>query len=404
MKYALLQALRFVVIAGAIMAAVYALVLARASRLFQEDTAVSVAAAVRVQPHNALYLDRLASWQPDERESLLKRSLAENPFNYEAWIRLGLMAEMQAGDDSTAEQDYLKAAEVDHMFLPRWTLTNFYFRQNRPAPFFHWTKKTLEVTPYASDAVFAQMWQMTQDEDKLEAAIPDRTRILLQYAWYLSNHKQFDSIPTAVERLVKAVGKDDPSKWGLNDLVAASEDHMLAEGYMRPALTVWSTLHAFGWLKHTVPNDQKPLTNGRFEVPFYRHGFDWVSPDNPGTRVEHFPDVPEVRMNLNGDEGEHITLLQQYVDLAPDTRYTMTWKVQSEELNQPSGLAWHVHPVKGGGTAGGASGDLVGSPASWTFVSPIANAYLLTLEYIRPLGSTRARGALTLKSVTMNQK
>jgi len=238
MKSALLNALRYAVAGGAVAGCVYALILARASYLFHEDTAVSVAAAVRLQPHNAEYLDRLASWQPDDRKALLERSLAENRFNYNAWIRLGLMAEMQDGDNATAERYYLQAANVDHMFLPRWTLANFYFRQQRPDDFFHWTRETLAVTPYASDPVFAQMWQMTQDEDTIQAAIPDLPRILLQYAWYLTNSKQYDRIPRAVARLVHLVKKDDAGKWGRDDLLALSEDHMLAAGYLQPALAV----------------------------------------------------------------------------------------------------------------------------------------------------------------------
>ena len=189
MKSNLLQLLRYMVIVGAATGAYYALVLARASALFQQDTAVSVAAAVDLQPHNALYLDRLASWQPDNRKALLLHSVAENPFNSNAWIRLGFMAEMEEGDNVQAQKYYLQASNVNHMFLPRWTLTNFFFRQQKVDDFFHWTKATLAVTPYASDPVFAQMWQMTQDQDTLNSAIPDNPKILLQYAWFLSNNK-----------------------------------------------------------------------------------------------------------------------------------------------------------------------------------------------------------------------
>lgn len=405
MKTASLEALRYVVIAGAVIAAIYALILARASSLFEEDTAVSVAAAVRLQPDNAAYLDRLASWQPEDRKALLQRSLVENPFNYNAWIRLGLMAEMQDGDNATAEHDYLQAATVNHMFLPRWTLANFYFREQKPDAFFYWTKETLAVTPYASDPVFAQMWQMTQDADTLNAAIPDRPRILLQYAWYLSNAKQYDSIPRAVERLVHLVGHDDPRKWGRDDLLAVSEDHMLATGYLTPALNVWSTLHAAGWIQQSVPNDQTPLTNGDFSLPFYRHGYDWVPNENTGTRLEQYPEAHEVHVGIYGDEAEQLTLLQQYVAAAPNIHYTISWQVQTEDLEEPSGLAWHLHAIGPAAPAEVVSGDLLAQNKRWDFVTPAgAKTFLLTLEYARPFGTARARGGFNLKSVTMNQK
>ena len=44
-------------------------------------------------------------------------------------IQLGLNAEITEGDPKTAESYYLKAAAVNKMFLPKWTLTNYYFRQ-----------------------------------------------------------------------------------------------------------------------------------------------------------------------------------------------------------------------------------------------------------------------------------
>jgi len=404
MKSALLNALRYAVAGAAVAGCVCAIILARASYLFHQDTAVSVAAAVHLQPHNADYLDRLASWQPDDRKALLQRSVAENPFNYNAWIRLGLMAEMQDGDNAAAERYYLQAASVDHMFLPRWTLANFYFRQQRPDDFFHWTKETLAVTPYASDPVFAQMGQMTQDEDTIQAAIPSLPRILLQYVWYLANNKQYDRIPRAVERLVHLVNKDDASKWGRDDLLALSEDHMLAAGHLQAALAVWSSLKSAGWIEESVPSGQNPLTNGDFRQPFFRHGFDWVINDNPGMRAEQLPDMAELRINLYGDEAEKMVLLQQYVAVTPGARYRMTWHHQSEELNEPSGLAWRLRAVDGG-TADIVSGDVISANSSWDFVAPSsAKAFLLTLEYARALGTTRARGALALKSVALTKK
>jgi tetratricopeptide (TPR) repeat protein len=405
MNTAILQTLRYLTIIGAFCAAIYSIILARASDLFHQDTAISVAAAVHLQPHNAEYLDRLASWQTDDRQALLKRSIVENPFNYNAMIRLGLLAEMQDGDSASAEKYYLEAANVNHMFLPRWTLANFYFREHREDEFFHWSRETLAITPYASDPVFAQMWQMTQDEDTLNAAIPDRPRILLQYAWYLSNNKQYTSIPRTVERLVRAVGKDDPANWGRDDLLAVSEDHMLAAGYLQPALKVWATLKDAGWIDESVPTEQNPLTDGDFRVRSYRHGFDWVIIDNPGAHVEQFPDTPDMRVSLYGDEAEKITLMQQYVAVLPDRHYTMSWNVKTDDLSEPSGLAWHLHATGEGTFPDLVSGDLIDPNATWDFVSQSgAKTFLLTLDYARALGTTRAHGSFSLRGVAMTRK
>ena len=153
-----------------------------------------------------------------------------NPWDFQSWIQLGLAIEMQHNDPARAELAYLRAAAVDHMFLPKWTLTNFYFRQRRPSDFFHWAHATLQITPYSSDPIFAQMWLVSQDASRIAAAIPDRAGVLLQYAWFISNARQFAAIPPVIQRLVARVENVDARLWGRDDLVASIEDQILREG------------------------------------------------------------------------------------------------------------------------------------------------------------------------------
>lgn len=51
--------LRWAVIIGGFIGAIYVLILLRSEVLFNRDNALSVAAAVRLQPDNSAYLDRL---------------------------------------------------------------------------------------------------------------------------------------------------------------------------------------------------------------------------------------------------------------------------------------------------------------------------------------------------------
>ena len=403
MRLYLVNGFRYTLIAGALGASILAFALARASALYEQDTATSVTEAVHLFPNYALYLDRLANWQPEQREAMLRRSVELDPFDYDAWTRLGLLTEMQNGDVAGAEKDFLKAAEVNHMFMPRWTLTNFYYRQQNVTEFFHWSKLALEVTPYASEPIFTQMWAITQDESLLNAAIPDRPRIILQYAWFLANNKHFDAVPLVIERLIHVVGNGNPQDWGRDDLIAISEDHMLQAGAASPAIKVWASLNNGGWIKQSVPDVYHPLTNGDFRIPFYRHGFDWLGLEESGVRIDQIATDAMVRINLFGDQADKVVLLQQYVDVEPGKKYNLSWQARSQEILAPSGLAWHVYPIKGG-TGELVSGDLLGE-SSWNFAAPAdAKAFLLTLECRRPLGSMRARGTFSLQTVSMSQQ
>jgi tetratricopeptide (TPR) repeat protein len=424
MQSAALFLLRYVLIAAAIGAAFYSSLLARAAYLFGLDTANSVPAAVRLVPYNAAYVARLASWEPEERQILLRRAVELNPFDYESLIQLGLLAEMQQGDPRGAEAYYVKAAEVDHMFLPRWTLTNFYFRQQNASEFFRWAKETLKITQYSSDPIFTQMWLMSQDANRLGAVIPDRPRALIQYAWFLSNSRQFGAIPQTIQRLVAAVGNDDPRAWGRDDLIASMEDRMLAEGDTRSALQVWTSLKDGGWIRQSVPDEKHPLTNDSFRLPFLRHGFDWLTPENAGVKIEQFPeeeakpaanarpgdksvsgDKGVVRISLSGEQPEHCILLQQYVPLEPGADYLLGWQAQTRDLGAESGLAWHVRLMPGKPAADLVSNDLFAAPASWKFHAPAsAQSFVLSLEYTRPLGRVRSNGAAILNSLALNRQ
>jgi len=78
------------------------------------------------------------------REELLA-AVTLNPRLSSAWIQLGLNAEAD-GNPSEAETDLLQAAHVDHLYLPAWTLTNFYFRRGDSAKFWPWAERAARLT------------------------------------------------------------------------------------------------------------------------------------------------------------------------------------------------------------------------------------------------------------------
>jgi hypothetical protein len=394
--------LRYCAIAAAIAAACYSLLLSRAAYLFALDTRTSVAAAVRLVSYHGVYIARLAAWQPTEREKLLRRAVQLDPWDYQSWIQLGLSTEMQHNDVVAAERDYLRAAAVDRMFLPKWTLTNFYFRQRRSSDFFHWANAALQITPYSSEPIFAQMWLLSQDASRIAAAIPDRPAVLLQYAWFLSNARQFTAIPEVIQRLVVRVGNAEPQLWGRDDLVASIEDQILGEGNRRDGLAIWTSLKAGRWISQSIPDPRRPLTNGNFRMPFFRHGFDWAPQDSSCGRVEQFRHEGQVRISLPGDQPDTCVLLRQYVPLAAGRVYSLAWRVSTQDPDKRRGLAWHVRPLpRNIGGEDIASSDLFDSPGVWQFRAPASDVAMLSLEYNRPKGYVRAAGTIALESVAL---
>jgi hypothetical protein len=115
-----------------------------------------------------------------------------------------------------------------------------------------------------------------------------------------------------------------------------------------------------------------------------------------------------VRISFSGTEPERCVLLRQYVPLEPKCPYRLHWEAESNGIESPSGLAWHLRSSQNDRETDLAAGDLLmsDSPRNWDFTSPPANAILrlLTLEYTRPLGSTRLSGDVILRSVSLEHR
>lgn len=88
----------------------------------------------------ATHLARFES-SPDE----FRAAVRLNPRLSSAWIHLGLDAEAD-GNLPEAEADLLQSARVDHLYLPAWTLANFYFRRSDAPKFWLWAKQAAKLT------------------------------------------------------------------------------------------------------------------------------------------------------------------------------------------------------------------------------------------------------------------
>jgi len=76
---------------------------------------------------------------------VLRAAVSLNPRLASAWIQLGLDAEAD-GNLPEAETDLLSAASVDHLYIPAWTLSNFYFRRGDASKFWPWAIRAADLT------------------------------------------------------------------------------------------------------------------------------------------------------------------------------------------------------------------------------------------------------------------
>lgn len=400
--------LRVVVIAGCLTAAIYALTLARAAALFRQMTASGVAAAVRLIPSNSTYVAALAEFEPPRRVELLQRALSLSRFDAKSWTQLGLDAEFRQHDAAKAERYFKEAAAVDHMFLPRLTLANFYFRQERNTEFLDWVHRALDISPYGYDPrpLYQECWSSGADPAHIAAAIPDYDRRLFEYAYFLLTINRPDLTRPVFERGMAAFAhsRSMPGDEGwYRESVGNGIDHLLDADLPDDALKLWGSLYKAGWIGLPVPAADSLLNNSDFSQQAFQHGFDWRLPPVQGASTSQFPDIREVRFTLSGTQPEFCILLQQYLVLQPLHRYELSWDSDRGTIPAEDGFNWRLYSVKRGVpptptdlrspdvTAG--TGD-----GKWEFrTAKEARVYLITLEYTRPVGKTRAEGSFVLR-------
>ncbi|MGH9648057.1 MAG: hypothetical protein ACRD4E_14700 [Bryobacteraceae bacterium] len=92
---------------------------------------------------NWIQAAHLARFESSREE--LRAAVRLNPRMASAWIHLGLDAEAD-GNLPEAEADLLRAARFDHLYLPAWTLANFYFRRGDAGKFWPWAKQAAGLT------------------------------------------------------------------------------------------------------------------------------------------------------------------------------------------------------------------------------------------------------------------
>ncbi len=371
---------RFFTVAALLMlmtAAFYSVRLALADAAFRKQTPEGVARALEILPDRANYL-LLRALQLDydgvDSTALLERAARVNPLSSAPRIRLGLAAETR-GDFLKAEAWLLDAARVDRQFEPRWTLANFYFRQERRDEFWKWMRAALENSYGERRLAFDLCWRVSQDsEELLSRAIPDQHDVLATYLYYVMELHR-DAVGPVALKLVSLGNAVD-----VQELESAC-DVLVDSGKVIEARELW---------KQLGHRQTQLITNGDFAAEPSGHGFDWRLAHPPGVTDISLPGAH--RILFSGKEPESCELLRQFVVLEPGKTYSLRWEARTRGFLSPTGIAWNER-------------GLVESAEDWRRGSlefKAGSALVpIALSYQRPAGEARAEGSLEIRNVTL---
>jgi tetratricopeptide (TPR) repeat protein len=115
-----------------------------------------------------------------------------NPRLSSAWIQLGLNAEAD-GNLQEAETDLLQAARADRLYLPAWTLANFYFRRGEPAKFWPWAQQAARLTYDDYRPLLRMADALETSPQRVATDLGGGASLLRAYLDLLIGAKRFDS-------------------------------------------------------------------------------------------------------------------------------------------------------------------------------------------------------------------
>ncbi len=361
--------------------------------------------AALITPDSAEYHFRL--WQAQKEgagnpSAELDRALVLNPRLAAAWIARGLEAET-SGDRNKAEASLLQAAEIDHLYLPGWTLANFYLRAGDLPYFWIWARRAAGMA-YDPAALFQLCWHASGDgREILERGIPSEPAVRRAYLDFLVSTNRLEAAgPLAVE-LSQSAGAPQL------DLLLRYCDALLARRQAAPALQVWNALAGRRVIPYGAldPRTGASLTNGELAAAPLLRGFDWRLSRVEGSALSFDTGSHEMSLSLSGKQPESCDFVEQYLPVVPKVKYHFRYRYRTQDLATDTGLVWSL--VDARTVAQLAAGAVPASPGAWneqtfTFSTGSESDLLrLLLRYRRPPGSMRAEGSVVFTHLTLER-
>jgi hypothetical protein len=379
------------------------------------ETVAGTEQAIAWMPQRAEYHVRLAILLTDSdtsrSEAELRRAAALQPADARAWIELGLRHEAR-GEYAAAEQCLLRAANEDKLYLPRWTLTNYYYRRDETERFWKWAGSAARMIPGDPMPLFRLCGRVVEDGRLMERLAIREPDVRAAYLAYLVGRERVDVAGQATAGVLGANRSEDVP------LLLTACDRMMEQARPGQALGIWNQLAAHGRIPFGAldPDRGQSLTNGEFTLAPSSRGFDWRLPGVDGVSSSSEENPPGLRLTFSGRQPESCEALVQYLPVLEREGFELRFVYQTSGIPAGSGLSWGLTEVNGGRSlvlwragedgrvmesAAGLSAD-VETRGKLAFVAPAGCRFVrLALSYQRATGTTRIEGFIILRRMEL---
>jgi hypothetical protein len=385
-------ALRAAIVAACLYGSWWCWRLARADYLFRQDTPRSVRAAIRLVPSEPKYYLRLAQLDGGRARELLETALRLNRYDAQAAVELGIRYEAD-GDYARAEKLLLQAWAVDHTYLPRWSLANYYLRRDNLPAFWFWARNAAEMPAADISSLFQLCWRVTPDAANIAKEIlPNEPDTIRQYLGFLLGRDQVRAVVTVAPRLVR-YGNVETDR----SLLLSVVNRLIASSDEAAATALWHLLVEQRWVvaDTTAPNN---ATFSRDPLPV---AFDWSLPAYDG--LHSWPGSSGLEAEFSGRQPESCVIAEQVVALAPGN-YRFRYSYRTSNISPDTGIEWRILDAKAGAVLAVSpdlSSETLKQPSVNFVVPPGISLVRLRLAYNRALGTPRVSGMLVLISTSI---
>ena len=364
----------------------------------QAKTREGLERGIRIAPENsrnyALLGRLLAASDAAGSEAAFQGAVLRNRWDSESLIELGLWAEAR-GDRGRAERLLGEAARVDALYLPRWTLANYYFRRGDARQFQHWAREAARMGYGDLTPLFRLAVLMAGEQGDVPKFLGlEKPDWLANYLSFAMSSKRLHELAPCARKLAWWRRAEDQG------VVLAACDALAGEYKVEEALRVWEDACRSG-LVGLPPEEAERggVTNGEFRHAPLGAGFDWRIPRHEGTEAGMIEPGRTLRIRLTGNQPERCELLAQILPVRRGGDFLLEVEYRTWGLARESGLAWRIVGLETAGRLGWLSSE------SWTtakapFRIPDGVKLLrLALWYERAAGTVRAEGEVAVRAV-----
>jgi tetratricopeptide (TPR) repeat protein len=388
---------------GLATAAAWSVRWAWADTCFQKETVEGTEKALSLTPDQAVYSVRLAllvsGSDPAKATAALLRAVALNPHDAQAWIELGLRYEAD-GNLPQAELTLRHAAEESRIYVPRWTLMNYYYRHADAESFWYWAKAAVPTIWGDALPLFHLCGRVSEDGKLIDRLDIRKPELQAAYLFYLLDVGRPDLVSPASRHLLEGNRERDVP------LLLDACDRLLAAKRIGDATLIWDKLIA----RHRIPNGRAPgtnrtlLYNGDFAVSPMGRGFDWRLPAVEGISVAREERPVGLRFAFSGSQPEDAQPLFQLAPVEEKTAYVLTFHYRTSAIDAGTGLCWRVGDATNDSEV--TTGESLASDEEierrLPFVTPPGCRLVrIALAYQRHPGTTRISGILVLRDVEL---